>query len=421
MSFTADFLDSLGVFSIHPGLDATFRLLEIAGHPEKSLRFIHIAGTNGKGSTGAMLESALRNAGWHTGFYTSPHLIDVRERFRIDGKMVDAETLDALARELAAQAPEKFYSYFEFATVLAAKLFAQAKCDVVIWETGLGGRLDATNTVTPVASVITNIALDHVKLLGSTLGEIAAEKAGIIKAGVPVFTGALVPEAAEVVSRRAQKLAAPLTTVSATEIPLDHLDRIHRQQCFKVDDQEIRLALLGGMQRRNCALAFNVIRYLCGRYNLNLTRAIAAWEQVKWPGRMQWVRDQLIVDGGHNPDGVGAAAAAMRELFPQERPAVIYGAFRDKAVEECLRIWAKTAGKMIFVPLPVAERPSHTPDELLNMWSKIAPDIPAETAGSGVAAIPAEPHELTIVSGSLYLAGDILRTLSGENAAGDLV
>ncbi len=420
MSFTADFLDSLGAFSIHPGLDATVKLLQIADNPERSLRFIHIAGTNGKGSTGAMLESALRAAGWRTGFYTSPHLIDVRERFRIDGKMIAAELLDDLARELAARAPEKFYSYFEFATVLAALLFARQNCDVVVWETGLGGRLDATNTVTPIASVITNIALDHTKLLGSTLGAIAAEKAGIIKPQVPVFTGALAPEAAKVIARRAQELAAPLCAVPAADIPLLRVDQEHHRQIFRFADQEIELALLGSMQRRNCALALNVLRWLCPKYGLELTEAVAAWRQVRWPGRMQFFGENLIVDGGHNPDGVGALTAALAELFPRGRPTVIYGAFRDKAVAECLQLWAKIAGRMIFVPLPVAERPSHTPEELLTMWSRIAPEIPATTARSGTAALPENPPELTVVSGSLYLAGEVLAHLGGAHAAGDL-
>ena len=171
---TAEFIDSLNMFAIRLGLDSTRELARRVGNPENSLRFVHLAGTNGKGSTGAMLERALREQGLTTGFYTSPHLIDVRERFRINGKTVDRECFDRCGKILA-EAGGKDFSYFEFATVLAMLIFKEAKCDVVIWETGMGGRLDATNIVTPELCIITNIALDHVGHLGDTTALIAAE------------------------------------------------------------------------------------------------------------------------------------------------------------------------------------------------------------------------------------------------------
>ena len=174
---TALYLENCNMFGIRLGLDSTKELLRRAGNPEKYLKFIHLAGTNGKGSTAAMLEHGFRSAGLTTGLYTSPHLIDVRERFRVNGKAVPTEIFNSIGEELAKAAEGGDFTYFEFATVLAALIFCRAGVDVVIWETGLGGRLDATNAVMSCASVITNIALDHQNLLGDTLEKIAAEKA----------------------------------------------------------------------------------------------------------------------------------------------------------------------------------------------------------------------------------------------------
>ena len=178
------FFASLGMMVIKPGLERVKELAARAGDPEKDLRFIHIAGTNGKGSTGAMLECALRQCGIKTGFYTSPHLVALRERFRVDGKAVSSAEVDEAADILCRAAGDDLqYSYFEFATVLALLIFKRAGVETVIWETGMGGRFDATNIVIPELSIITNIALDHQAYLGNTVAEIAAEKAGIIKIG----------------------------------------------------------------------------------------------------------------------------------------------------------------------------------------------------------------------------------------------
>ena len=194
-------LTSLHKFGIKLGLEQTRRLAELCGNPDRDLRFIHLAGTNGKGSTGAMLERALRGSGWKTGFYSSPHLISVCERFRINGCAVSerefirqANVVKKAAETMAAAGAS--VTYFEATTVMAMLMFKEHNCDYVIWETGMGGRLDSTNIVQPVISVITGIALDHEKFLGSTVADIAGEKAGIIKVGVPLVTGEL-PDAAE--------------------------------------------------------------------------------------------------------------------------------------------------------------------------------------------------------------------------------
>src|SRR2546423_3729898 len=197
------FLYDLRLFGLKLGLENTFRLAELAGNPQQRLRFIHVAGTNGKGSTCAMLESIYRAAGLKTGLFTSPHLISFCERIQVNREPVSeadvVRLLSELQRLLQSFPPEAHPTFFEVITIMALNYFAERKCDLVIWETGLGGRLDATNIVTPLASVITNIQYDHEKWLGSTLGSIAAEKAGIIKPGVPVITAADEPEALEII------------------------------------------------------------------------------------------------------------------------------------------------------------------------------------------------------------------------------
>ncbi len=418
----ADFLDRLNMFSIKLGLEPTLELFARAGDPQKNLRFIHLAGTNGKGSTGAMLEAALRGAGFHTGFYTSPHLIDVRERFRIDGKMVDQPTFDRTAEILAQQTAGLEFTYFEFATALAARLFADAKCDIVVWETGMGGRLDATNVVTPIVSVITNIALDHQQILGKTLALIAKEKAGIIKENVPVFTGKLPDEADSVIAQTAKERHAPFFPPAAPVPEKFTVDR-NGNQCFTYNGIDVALSLPGRMQRENCRIVLAVLRYLAEKENFDLRRAVAALSRVRWPGRMQTLGN-VIVDGGHNPDGVGALTSSLAERFPDEKFTVVYGGFEDKAVSECLKLWAPLAEKMIFTPLPAEKRTSFPPAKLRQMLFEIAPEIPTDSADDGIDALKKAQEKTKgkiVVSGSLFLAGEILEYLGGREAAGDLV
>jgi dihydrofolate synthase/folylpolyglutamate synthase len=211
------FLYDLRLFGAKFGLENTFKLAALAGNPQNQIRFIHVAGTNGKGSTCAMLESIYRAAGLHVGLFTSPHLVSFRERIQVNRRLIPEHEVVRLVEELQPLlkqfSSDHHPTFFEVVTVMALKFFAEQKCDLVIWETGLGGRLDATNIVTPLASVITNIAFDHQQWLGDTLGKIAAEKAGIIKPGVPVITAADEPEALAVIEKTAREKNAPLIKV----------------------------------------------------------------------------------------------------------------------------------------------------------------------------------------------------------------
>src|SRR5580692_11299543 len=239
------FLYGLQIFGANFGLEKTLKLAALAGNPQEKLRFIHVAGTNGKGSTCAMLESIYRAAGLRVGLFTSPHLVSFRERIQVNRQLIPENELVRLVEEiqpLLKQFPaDNHLTLFEVVTVMALKFFAEQKCDLVIWETGLGGRLDATNIVTPLASVITNIALDHQQWLGDTLEKIAAEKAGIIKPGIPVITAAE-PPALGVIEAVARAENAPLTKIKPVAI-------LPRQS-----DLIASLPLAGDHQKLNAAL-----------------------------------------------------------------------------------------------------------------------------------------------------------------------
>ena len=404
------YISGLDMFGIRLGLDNVKKLFAAAGHPERSLRFIHLAGTNGKGSTGAMLECALRSAGLKTGFYTSPHLIDVRERFRVNGRTVERELFNAETERLAGLAGEVRGTYFEFVTVLAAMIFARENCDVVIWETGMGGRLDATNVVTPEAAVITNIALDHQQHLGNTIAEIAGEKAGIIKPGVPLFYGELVPEAKEVILKRAAENGSPaegpLGPVT-DEFEAQELDRGFIQK-FMWDGRKIVLGLPGRMQRENFRIVYNVLKYFAEKWKFDLDTALAGLSGCRWPARLDKIGPRLFVDGGHNPDGIRALAASLKELLPGEKFTVVFGAFKDKDVSGSLPLYRDIASGFIMIPNFEEGRKCHTPEELIAMANAFGFEARSAASGKEAVDLALTRSDRVLVSGSLFLAGEVL-------------
>ena len=415
MFSTADYLNNCNMFGIRLGLDATNELLQRAGNPEKYLKFIHLAGTNGKGSTAAMLEHAFRSAGFSTGLYTSPHLIDVRERFRVNGKAVPEDIFNELGEELARAAEGGSFTYFEFATVLAALIFCRTGVDVVIWETGLGGRLDATNAVRSCASVITNIAFDHQNLLGNTLAEIAAEKAGILKEGIPLFYNRLPAEAKEVIVKKAQELNCPVIAPESEVPPCEGYELSSEGmmcQRFTYMGTPCVLPLPGAMQRENFRLVRNVLYYFGKAWNFDAEKAIASLKDTRWPGRCQLINNTLMIDGGHNPDGVTAFTQALQELYPGVKHPVVYGAFKDKDYSSCVKLLARVASEFIFVPVPAAERPIASGAELGALAD--AEGIPwtfEEDIAKALAKAKQKksPAGAAVVSGSLYLTGDVLQ------------
>lgn len=400
-----EYLYSLRWFGAKLGLENTLRLAHVAGDPHKRLRFIHLAGTNGKGSTCAMLESIYRHAGYKTGLYTSPHLVEFGERIQVNRSLIPQQDIVRLClkmKELISTLPgDEHPTFFEVVTVMAITWFAEQGCDIVIWETGLGGRLDATNIVTPLASAITNIQYDHQKWLGSTLSSIATEKAGIIKSGVPSFTAATEPEALQVIREVAARNQSPLVEVSEADYSLPPLNTIP-------------LGLKGRHQRANAALAHAIVSALQKQLPVSDSAIRQGLSSLQWPGRLQLVRfadgRQILIDGAHNIAGMHALETALRDLFPGKKTVLILGILADKDWADMCRILAPLATKIIVVP--VHSDRTALPRDLLSVCVQANPDacvVEAETLEGALASVTGE--ELVLITGSLYLVGEAMELL----------
>ncbi len=411
------------MFGIKLGLSQSTELFLRSGAPLER-NFLHIAGTNGKGSTGAMLECALRHAGFRTGFYSSPHLIDLRERFRVGGEAVGLEcfnrAFDAVrAASEKMRAEERTPTFFEFTTALAALIFEFENCDFVIWETGMGGRFDATNVVESELSIITGIALDHQQYLGDTIEKIAFEKAGIIHTGCPVFTGEMPPEARFVIENEALRHDAPLYLADGAEMtdPVHGCDENGFYQEFTHRGRRIRLGLGGAMQRRNFRVVYTVLEHLSQKYDFSLDGALAGLSKVRWPGRCQKLANGLIVDGGHNPDGAEALREALSELEPGAKYTIVFAGFKDKDLAGNLRALAPLAERFIFVPIR-DERPSASAEVLAEILKQCDCKIPWTAAAGAVEGCEAAlaGGGRVLAAGSLYLAGEVLAHYAPETA-----
>jgi len=399
------FLYSLQLFGAQLGLENTLKLAALAGNPHTKLRFIHLAGTNGKGSTSAMLEGVYRASGLRVGLFTSPHLVNFAERIQVNRQMISEAEVVRLVSELQPwlkQFPADVHpTFFEVVTVMALRYFAEQKCDLVIWETGLGGRLDATNIVTPLASVITNIQFDHERWLGSTLDKIAAEKAGIIKPGVPVITGATEPEALAVIQKVAQRQQSPITVVTPEQTDLAPLN-------------EIELPLLGWHQRFNAAVALATVKTLRATLPVSDKAISDGLSHVQWPGRMQLVRvsggRKFLLDGAHNPGGVATLRDALAEYFPGEQPALIIGMLEDKNWHLMCEILVPLARRTLCVP--VSSSRTMTGETLAESCRRTSPatDVTAcSSLAEALRAVASEPF--VVIAGSLYLIGEAMEQL----------
>ncbi len=377
-------------FGIKLGLENTRRLLDALGSPETACRFLHVAGTNGKGSVCAMLDAVLRAAGIRTGLYTSPHLIDFRERIKVDGAWIAAENAAALLtriRDLAA-GWDHSPTYFEIATAMALRHFADAGVDCAVLETGMGGRLDSTNAVRPLVSVLTPIALDHTQWLGTTLAEIASEKAGILKRGVPAVSAPQEPEVREVLEAQAREAGCDLSFITT---PIA---------------DAVRVGLKGGHQRENAALALAAIK--AAGLPVAGAAIAAGLAGVEWPGRFQEL-GRFVLDGAHNTHGIRQLIRTWREEFGDERPVVIFGALRDKDAAGMLDALAPLAGEFWFVPVSESAR-GRSPAELASECA-----APCRCFDSLDAALDAAADgRRCLVTGSLFVVGEALELLSGR-------
>lgn len=399
------FLYSLRLFGAKFGLDNTFKLAELTGNPQNQLRFIHVAGTNGKGSTCAMLESVYRSTGLRVGLFTSPHLVSFRERIQINRQFIsEADVMRHVQqlKPLLKEFPEDHHpTFFEVLTVAALNYFAEQKCELVIWETGLGGRLDATNIVTPLASVITNIGIEHSEWLGDTVEKIAGEKAGIIKPGCPVITTATPGHGLEVIASVAREKSSPLTLVGPEQSKYPPLN-------------EIELPLHGPHQRLNAALALATVRVLAEQIPVSDSASRSGLASLDWPGRMHRIQtaagQTILLDGAHNPDGAEALRIALQEEFPGAKPTMIFGVFRDKDSTSMSHSLAPLAGRILLTPVH-SER-SEDPARLVHACREVNPLAQIEVCRSLADALQkAANARFVTVAGSLYLVGEAMELL----------
>ncbi len=385
---------------IQPGLQRMERLLALLGNPEKKLRCLHVAGTNGKGSVSAFAESILRKEGHHTGLYTSPHLVHFSERIRIDGVPVRDSELEAgigrLREASFGWSDEELPTFFELVTALAFNLFAAAHCEIVVLETGLGGRLDATNTAPKLACAITPIARDHTEWLGESLGAIAREKAGIFRPGVPIVIAPQEEEVREVLSLLAQEVGAPWIAVTD---PLG-------------DDW--MPGLRGSHQRHNAALALALIR--AGGFDPSREIIQQGLSEVFWPGRFQILREgMLILDGAHNLHAARQLVATWHEEFGNQKCRLIFGALSDKEPERLLRVLESIAEEVFLVPVasPRSLHPSlflgtlSLPHQVFGSLKEALEKAFPEGGSRGAAALT-DRKSPVLLAGALFLVGEAL-------------
>jgi len=414
---TVRFLHSLGheLKVVKWDLAVVETLLADLGSPHRRGRFIHVAGTNGKGSTCSMMASALRVEGLRTGLYTSPHLVSPRERIQVDGEMISEQAWCAAFDEvhvaveslLARDRIDAHPSFFETMTAMAFVAFARSGVEAVVLETGLGGRLDATNVVDPEIAVITPIDFDHEAFLGSSIESIAAEKAGIIKAGRPAVFAAQRPAAFAILERRALELDAPVTLSSAWRVEDLVLEKFGSRFTLAGDEEiPIDCPLAGAHQVENARTAVAALNVF-GVSAAAIREGIA---RTSWPGRLERIatNPDIILDGAHNPAGARALAAHIERFFADEPVRIIYGAMRDKAVDEVVNALFPLAAEVI---LTAPDQPRALNAESL-ADAVDHPNVRVAATIADALRIARENPMTTFVTGSLFLVGEARALLS---------
>ena len=423
MSFaeTVDYLYRLQQYGMKFGLDNIRMLMAALGNPQDAFRSVHIAGTNGKGSTAAMTESMLRTSGVTTGLFTSPHLVSFTERIRVNGREIpeaDVVSLADAVRQAAAEIPDCSPTFFEVTTAIALLYFRKMQVDWAVIEVGMGGRLDATNIVMPEAVVITGIDMDHREFLGGTLQQIAAEKAGIIKQGRPVITALQQPGVTEVLERKAAEAGSALYAFGrefSAEITAEDLTGIRIDYQGVSSYRGLAVPLAGRHQAMNAAMAVRAVEEISRAYpalRCDIARGLG-W--VSWPGRLQFVKEHppVLIDGAHNPRAATVLAAYLaKALDLYGRIILVMGIMADKDREGIMRPLLPLASEIIFTA-PAYGRAA-SPEELaaearsLGSLPKTAPTVSDALA---MAEELATQGDLIVVTGSFYTIGEVQEAL----------
>lgn len=405
------FLQSVSWLGSRPGLERIEALMALLGNPEKELKYIHVAGTNGKGSTCAMLSSILWEAGYKTGVYTSPHLVRYNERMVIDGSEISDEALCAAAETVKAcvDGMDDKPTEFELITAMALLYFKEQGCDIVVLEVGLGGRLDATNVIpAPEVAVIANLGLEHTEILGDTIEQIAAEKGGIIKPGCAAVSYDSAPGALSVLRNICRERAVPLTCVDMSR--LRPLSRSLEGQRFTWEgSKELLLPLLGEHQLHNAALALETVSALRGRgWAIPEEAVCRGLAKTRWPARFELLcRAPLtILDGGHNPQCVRALADAIAAHLPGQRMTFLMGVLADKDYEDMIATVAPLARRFVCVT-PDSDRAMPAGELAALLRSRGHEAVSCGTIPDGTRAALSYGDGPVVAFGSLYMAGAV--------------
>ncbi|MBQ9690839.1 MAG: bifunctional folylpolyglutamate synthase/dihydrofolate synthase [Eggerthellaceae bacterium] len=399
------------------GLERIEALLDSLGRPDRVYDVVHIAGTNGKGSTSAFIASILQEAGYTVGLFTSPFIVDFNERIRVNGENISDEDIVEVTlqvKEIADNIKDA-PSSFEVLTAVALQYFAQKHCDVVVLETGLGGRFDATNATTALISAITPIAFDHMEILGNTLADIAAEKAGIIKQNVPVVVYPQEREVWDVIQSKALSLNAPVISPDFSELSISR-----RDLSLSLDYKGIHAALplVGSYQPYNACMAIEIVRALNNfGYHIANEHIVSGLEHTRWQGRFQVVckNPLIVVDGGHNQQGARELLRSLQDIFVNKPLHIVVGVLADKDWKDMMDIVMPHAKSAACIEVPFAQRALPAKDLALYIHEKH--HISAQAYGSYKEALQASSAYATFDNGvvccfgSLYSLGEIFSTL----------
>ncbi len=421
------YLDRLQFFKIKLGLDSMNRFLAALDEPHRQVACVHIGGTNGKGSVAATLLSVLTAAGYRAGLYTSPHLSSVRERFRIGNHYISREDFTRLTERIRSVLGDNQITYFEFTTTMAMLWFAEQQVDLALLEVGMGGRLDATNVVTPLVSVITNVSMDHEQYLGTTLEQVAGEKAGIIKPAIPVVSGVDDDVSRRVIGERCRRLQSPLHLLGRDFHGLGSSQRNSGWEYhgLRWHYSALPLAMRGGYQVDNASLALATVEILAGQgFSVDETAVRSGLEKTRWPGRLETFRTvngsdsghRFLLDGAHNPAGVHALTRALEHEFTFSRLILVWAAMADKDIRTTLAEVAPLAHRIILTR-PESER-SASPASLRQCLPKRQQESAKCTDSVEdaleLAVNEATDRDLICVAGSLYLVGKARKILLGD-------
>ena len=410
----------VGAAAYKPGLDNTLQLMEHVGNPHQHLRAIHVAGTNGKGSTAHLIAAALQASGLRVGLYTSPHLVDLRERIRINGEPISkAGVVDFIERN-RDYLDEVQPSFFETMTAMAFAYFVQQKIDVAVVETGLGGRLDCTNVLTPLLSVITNIGLDHTEFLGNSLAQIAREKAGIIKPGVPCVIGETHPQTVNVFLARAQEcgiLGEGLETTDCRIWFADQCGYLRKRRLQEAPECELK----GIYQEQNMQTAYVALQALkISNFKFQISNLAIkdgfshVCRLTGLRGRWEILRTEplVICDTGHNSHGLQYVAQQLRAL-PNPRIWIVFGMVNDKDTDVVMRLLPRGERYRYIFTTPSTQR-ARSAQEMLTMWGDEGQAIDKPTEAIPYALSQASPDDAVFIGGSNYLVGEALTIESGK-------